>query len=91
MALKFQKHTETKYTFTGRDFAKACYDADINAYRMEKMTGGHIYHGKGKTGFRSWIAKGDELIEVDKFTLNLLFEVLEASSKHSKPQEASNK
>ena len=89
MALKYQKHTETKYTFTftGRDFAKACFDAGVNAYKMGLATKRHIYRKK----YKAWCAMGDRLIEVDKFTMDLILEVLACKSSSQPAQDASNK
>ena len=89
MAMKYQKHTVVSYSFTGRDFAWACYQANMDTgYKMAKMTGGRISHGK----YKRWKLLGDERTKpIDEFTMNLILEVLEQSSIHSKPQETSNK
>ena len=90
MSLKVTKQSKDVYVFTGAAFAKACFDADVNAYRMEKATAGHIYHQK----FQDWIAQGEKPIEVDKYTMDLILAVLAKSaeiSAHSRPQEASKK
>ena len=76
MALKYKKirHIEDRYKFTGADFARACYEANIGPNKMETITGGKIYHKKVK----DWRNAGDKYIEVDEQTMKLILSVLGA-------------
>ena len=76
MALKYHKikHIEEHYKFTGADFARACYEAEIGPCKMEAITGGKIYHKK----FNDWRNAGDKYIEVDEQTMKLILSVLGA-------------
>ena len=86
MALKYKKHIETNttYIFTGFDFERACFEAGVNKYRMDKMSRHRIYPLR----YDKWIAMGAEVITVDENTMDLILEVLEQSSKETDSQQA---
>ena len=70
MALKYKKTKVDQYTFTGKDFAQAMYDADVTPYKIDLATRGHVYHNK----IAKWIQM--DLVTVDKFTFKKIMAVL---------------